>query len=164
MAVGKSTIGKELADRLGWPFLDLDDLVEVECRRTHNAGITALIQTGQESVFRAVEQKVVQSRLLTLPTSTVVSLGGGTLHNAQLGEWLETNTNLFVLSAPWNVVQKRIEDSHRPLKSSAEQLYLDRKAGYMRGCEIDVEDKSIEQIVDALLTQIPLKQTGNDAV
>lgn len=164
MAVGKSTIGRELADRLGWPFHDLDALVEAECHRIHNAGISTLIQTGNESVFRAVEQKVVQSRFLTLPASTVVSLGGGTLHNGTLGEWVETHTHLFVLSAPWRVVKERIEFSERPLKANAHQLFVKRKQGYMRGCVIEVEHKSKEQIVEALLTQIALKQTGDGAV
>jgi len=164
MAVGKSTIGKELADRLGWPFFDLDALVEEECFHLYNMGISSLIQGGQERIFRMVEQKVVQSRLLRLSTPTIVSLGGGTLHNAQLGEWIETNTNLFVLSAQWKVVKERIERSERPLKTTAHQLFIERQQGYIRGCVIDIEDKSTEQIVEALLTQINLKQTGDGAV
>ena len=163
MAVGKSTIGKELANRLGWPFRDLDDLVNAECQKMYNVGISTLIDAGEETIFRAVEHAVVQSRLLMPPVPKVVSLGGGTLHNGQLGEWLEAHTDLFVLSAPWDILKTRIESSQRPLKDRAHELFVERQEGYLRGCMIDVEGSSVEEVVDVLFSQIERMQTQHGA-
>ena len=130
MATGKSTVGKELADRLGWPFHDLDVIVERRCQSKYGAGISDLIERGDETLFRAQEQASVRDGLLNLQMPSIVSLGGGTLHNNSLGEWLEKYTTLIVLQATWSTVNERIMQSNRPLKDSAYSLYVERLDGY----------------------------------
>ncbi|MYI83232.1 MAG: 3-dehydroquinate synthase, partial [Chloroflexi bacterium] len=69
--VGKSSVGAILAERLGWPLIDTDDLVtELEGRSP-----AELITTRGEPDFRKIEERVVAEAARRTPA--VISLGGG---------------------------------------------------------------------------------------
>ena len=150
MATGKSTVGKELADRLGWPFHDLDSIVENRCQSKYGVGISALIERGDEILFRAQEKAFVTDEMLNLQTPSIVSLGGGTLHNNSLGDWLANHTTLIVLQATWITVKERIMQSNRPLKNNAHTLYVERQRGYNRGHQVAVDAKDVKEVVNTL--------------
>ena len=82
--VGKSTVGKALAERLGWPFLDTDDLV------TESEGNTPaeLIERDGEAAFRKIEKRLVAEAANRTPA--VIATGGGAFlsaaNRAALGE------------------------------------------------------------------------------
>jgi shikimate kinase len=153
MATGKSTVGRELADRLGWPFFDLDVFVEKRCIDVYGKGITELIEKGDESLFRQ-QERILVKEIGTFAQPAIVSLGGGTLHNEDLGKWLVQHTVLFVLQASWRTVEKRIYDSQRPLKHHAKTLFELRKDGYKRGNQVNVDTLAITEVVDALEIRI----------
>ena len=153
MATGKSTVGRELADRLGWPFFDLDVLVEKRCIDVYGKGIAVLIERGDEFLFRQ-QERVLVKEIGTFEQPVIVSLGGGTLHNEGLGKWLAQHTVLFVLQASWNTVEKRIHDSQRPLKHHSKTLFELRKDGYKRGHQLNVDTLAITEVVDALEIRI----------
>ena len=69
--VGKSSVGAILAERLGWPLIDTDDLVtELE-----GESPAELITTRGEPEFRKIEERVVAEAARRTPA--VISLGGG---------------------------------------------------------------------------------------
>jgi len=70
--VGKSTLGRLLAARLGWGFVDTDD--DLAARVGCSAG--AFLQSAGEAAFRAVESAVV-GEALAREGHTVLALGGG---------------------------------------------------------------------------------------
>ncbi|MBV9661379.1 MAG: shikimate kinase [Acidimicrobiales bacterium] len=72
MGVGKSTTGRLLADRLGWPYLDSDDEVERQTGRT----VPEIWKEDGESAFRAEESKVL-AQACTSDGPAVVSVAGG---------------------------------------------------------------------------------------
>ena len=150
MAAGKSTVGRELADRLGWPFHDLDMLVDHRCMSKYGVGISGLIDRGDEDLFRLEEREFVTDSLHLLESPVVVSLGGGTLHNRTLGNWLEQHTRLIVLQVSWNTVKDRILQSNRPLKAMAKALYTTRQHGYNKGYQVVVDLKDVKEVVDNL--------------
>lgn len=153
MATGKSTVGPLLASSLNVPFYDLDQKVNERCNDLHQQSISELIQSGREDLFREVERLVVHSWMLNL-SDGVVSLGGGTLHNENLGKLIVRSTRLFVLSAPWSVLKKRIEASDRPLKDSAKRLYRERVSGYNLGTSVDVSEETPQSISDMIARQV----------
>ena len=87
-------------------------LVEKRCVNTYGRSITRLIESGDEALFRLQERTTVVDNLVTFEQPVVVSLGGGTLHNEDLGDWLELHTVLVVLQASWTTVSKRIMNSN----------------------------------------------------
>ena len=73
MGAGKSTVGAELARCLGWPFHDLDTLIEAREGRT----IAQIFQQQGELSFRQIESAALAELLSPPPASMVLALGGG---------------------------------------------------------------------------------------
>ena len=72
MGAGKTTIGKQIAKRLGWPFVDMDLFIE---NRYHKAVPDIFAEKGEEG-FRKIEQAILQE--VAQFENTVISTGGGT--------------------------------------------------------------------------------------
>jgi len=71
MGSGKTTIGRKLAVRLGYRFVDMDYLIEDE----QQCKIAQIFEEQGESAFRKLETGLLKR--LTSATNTVVSTGGG---------------------------------------------------------------------------------------
>jgi shikimate kinase len=76
MGSGKSTVGPLLAGRLGWKFLDVDDVVEAEAGAT----IAELFARHGEAWFREREQATIAR--LCAGEALVLALGGGAIEHA----------------------------------------------------------------------------------
>ncbi len=72
MGVGKTTIGALLAERLRWPFIDLDTTIEAGQGTT----IRQIFENAGEAFFREVEHVALKEASKTVPG--VIALGGGT--------------------------------------------------------------------------------------
>ncbi len=72
MGCGKTFFGKKLAEKLGYPFHDLDELIEKEA----GMSISELFEKYGEDEFRKLERRVLLDHLND--TDTVISTGGGT--------------------------------------------------------------------------------------
>lgn len=72
MGAGKTTTGRLLADRLGWPYLDSDDEIERKTGRT----VPEIWKADGEPAFRAEESKVL-AEACTSDGPAVVSVAGG---------------------------------------------------------------------------------------
>src|SRR5205823_12787324 len=75
MGAGKTTVGKALAERLGWRFIDLDDAIEAHEGRK----IAEIFRASGENEFRRAEAEALCSRIEQLDSRnpTVMALGGG---------------------------------------------------------------------------------------
>jgi shikimate kinase len=75
MGSGKSTVGRLLAERLGWDFADLDAEIESE----HQITIRGIFETRGEAEFRRMETAMMLKwvRRIECGAPTVVALGGG---------------------------------------------------------------------------------------
>ena len=71
MGVGKSTIGKILAKKLQYDFLDIDRLIE----QKEGSSINLIFKNKGEEYFREIEKKLTLSELKKI--NCVISLGGG---------------------------------------------------------------------------------------
>lgn len=73
MGSGKTTLGKKLANKLGYAFFDLDELIEEQ----EKLSISEIFSKQGENYFRTVEQKILHKKLIT-NQPLVLSVGGGT--------------------------------------------------------------------------------------
>ena len=71
MGAGKSTIGKNLANRIGWTFVDTDQLVEKRCGTT----ISVIFEVEGEKGFRNREKKIIVE--VMNKKKQVIATGGG---------------------------------------------------------------------------------------
>ena len=75
MGVGKSTIGKNLAKKLNYNFVDVDKIIE----KKEGLSINLIFKNKSESYFRKIENDITLSELKK--KKSVISLGGGAFLN-----------------------------------------------------------------------------------
>ena len=111
--VGKSTVGRVLAERLGWPFVDTDELI------AESEGITPaeLIDRDSEPAFRQIEERVVAEASQRVPA--VIATGGGAFISETNRAALGANGFICFLDATPQAIADRLRSgsggTRRPL-------------------------------------------------
>jgi shikimate kinase len=121
MGCGKSTVGRILADELGWSFFDLDDEIENGTGST----IGEIFDTEGEEIFRAMEATALEKRVRAVESGhpEVIALGGGAVMNDKSFELVLNHGVAVWLDAPFDLIQKRVAaESHRPLARDPEKM------------------------------------------
>jgi shikimate kinase len=91
MGAGKSTVGPLVADRLGWRFLDVDDVIESEAGAT----IAELFARHGEPAFRQREHETIAR--LAAAEALVLALGGGAIERQETRTLLLTTPGTLVV-------------------------------------------------------------------
>src|SRR5260370_23291640 len=113
MASGKTTVGRELARRLGWDFVDLDARIESREQQT----IAEMFQNRGEREYRLVETAALRDLTESLERDTVVALGGGTFYYPKNRELLRPWPSVFLDAPVEELWQRSQEDAtKRPLR------------------------------------------------
>ena len=102
MGVGKSTVGKKLAESLGSPFVDSDD----EIVRAAGLSVQEIFQRHGESEFRRGERRVIE-RLLNGPP-IVLATGGGAYMDPDTRALLKEKATTIWLRANLDLIWKRV--------------------------------------------------------
>lgn len=123
MGSGKSTVGQELARRLGWDFVDLDARIETRERQS----IPDIFRDRGEPAFRSAETDAVRDLTTSLARESVVALGGGAFVQEVNRELLRVWPSVF-LDAPVSELWQRClrheadDGAKRPLRNDPEQF------------------------------------------
>jgi shikimate kinase len=158
MGCGKSTVGRALADELGWSFADLDEDIE----RREKTTIAELFDQRGEPAFREIEAAALRERVRSVQSGRpqVISLGGGAFHSEENFELISNNGVTIWLDCEFSHVQRRIaNENHRPLARDPEQLrklFDARRYGYARAdFRVEIVDDDIRSAVARILA-LPL--------
>lgn len=111
MASGKTVVGKELANLTGYTFIDTDELIENETKKT----INKIFEEFGEDYFRGLETEI--SKKVSTMQNCIVSTGGGLVLRKENLDYLKINGIIFNLSPSFDIIKNRLETARltRPL-------------------------------------------------
>jgi shikimate kinase len=136
MGSGKSTVGRILAQRLGWGFIDMDE--RIEARTGHR--IAEIFRELGEAAFRGEELAV--ARELQSATRRVIATGGGAFAQAKTREALRAGAFTVFLSGDFDTLARRVPpDGSRPLAADREIMrrLLEEREPYYRSADLIVD-------------------------
>ena len=125
---GKSTVGPELARRLGVPFVELDEQIE----RAAGVSVREIFERDGEARFRELEAAALVDAGSNDPS--VISCGGGVVLEPANRVTLRATGEVVFLSVPLEVLRARVRPgAERPLirsEGDLDKLFLDREPLY----------------------------------
>ncbi len=131
MGVGKSTVGKSLAKKLSFKFIDIDKVIELK----EGCSINFIFKKKSESYFRKLENDISLEKLQE--NNVVISLGGGAFLNRSIRRAVKNSAVSFWLDTDVNELIKRLKKTKkRPLlykknlNVMVNKIYLKRKKTY----------------------------------
>jgi shikimate kinase len=148
MGVGKSTIGRNLAKKLNYKFIDVDKLIET----TEGSSINLIFKNKSENYFRKLENEITLQVLKE--NNSVISLGGGAFLNKSIrltskrksvSFWLDINTDELIKRLKRTkkrplLYKKNISDTIKKLFIERKKIYNEAdyriKCSFLRSSEI----------------------------
>jgi shikimate kinase len=156
---GKSTVGRQLAKRLGWSFADTDALIE----KRIGMPIRSYFDQHGEAAFRDVEVAVVDE--LSCLSQRVIATGGGAVLRKENRHFLSHRCQVVYLrSSPEELHRRLRHDTARPLLQVSDplqrlrELYEQRDPLYRNVAHfvVDTGRPSVAALVNMVLMQLEL--------
>ncbi len=157
MGVGKTTVGRLLAERLGYGFLDMD----VEIEKREGTSISEIFRLYGEPRFRKLESKLVEE--ISKQDRLVIACGGGVVADTINAEVLKGSSKMVYLTATIDEIIKRTSaDNSRPLlnvkspREKAMRLIEARRPVYSRYADITVDTtgRTPDEVVEIILEEL----------
>ena len=159
---GKSTLGRRLAEARGWPFVELDRLIE----EAYGAGIGELMAFSGQSGYRRYERRALND-VITRHDEVVIAVGGGIVSDAETFSILLERTHcIWLMARPEEHMERVVRqgdmrpmaetgadnaeamDDLRAILAAREPLY--RKAERTVDTGGRTEDESFEDLTAAI--------------
>jgi shikimate kinase/3-dehydroquinate synthase len=153
MGTGKSAVGQEVARRLGWQFIDMDDVIVERAGKS----ISRIFAEDGEPAFRALESQVCAD--LSVQDRLVIATGGGALVNADNRRTMMRGGTVVCLNADPEEILRRVgDDDNRPLlnvpdpRARIAELLDARRAAYQAiPWQIETTGLSVEQVAERVI-------------
>lgn len=156
---GKSTVGRQLARRLGVPFADADQVIEQQL----GCSIREFFDREGEAAFRDVEEATI-ARLMAAPEGVLSTGGGAVLRPANRKCLRASGHVIYLRSSPEEVFRRLRHDVNRPLLQVADpltrlrELYAERDPLYRETSHFIIETgrPSVSTLVNMIVMQLEL--------
>ena len=133
MGVGKSTVGRRLAKKLSFDFIDVDKVIEEK----EKSSINEIFKTKGEIYFRKIEDKITKRELKNI--NSIIALGGGAFMDRSIRREIGKYSTSFWLDTKLDILINRLSNSkNRPLLTrnnlggSVRKIYFERKKTYIK--------------------------------
>jgi XRE family aerobic/anaerobic benzoate catabolism transcriptional regulator len=152
---GKSTLGRMLAQHLGWPFIELDRRVEED----YGASIPDLIEMAGTATFRRQERNALE-QVIAEHNAAIITTAGGIVANSETYALLLRHTHTIWIKARPEEHMSRVmaQGDFRPMAQNRQAMtdlvaILEaRRADYARAeAEVDTSGEAVGQSFAALL-------------
>lgn len=151
---GKSTIGAILAEKMGWAFIDTDNIIEA----LYAAPLQAITDAAGKNCFVEIECEIISNLLVS---RCVIATGGSVVYKKKAMKYLSQLGPVIHIDIPYEIVEERILQN--PLRGIAigegqtlRDIYEERKALYteygMLNCQ--AYRKSPEQCAESLCKKL----------
>lgn len=153
MGTGKSSVGRLLAKRLGYTFVDTDVMIVEKAGRS----INDIFEREGEFAFRQWEQEV--SRQLSGKDGLVIATGGRLMLDSENAALLSLSAYVFCLTARPEEIARRLvgQPGTRPLLEAPDlekrihELLAQREAAYRKFPQIETDGKSINVVIEEIM-------------
>lgn len=160
MGAGKTAVGQAMAQRLGWRFADLDQLVEEREKRT----IPQIFSEHGEARFRQLEREVLQQTLSTTEAQfLVLALGGGAFVNGEIRELLHARhvPSIWLDASPEELFRRCEQPGVvRPLRRDPRQfakLHEQRLSSYRQAdLHVVTNGKEVSSVAEEVIRRLAL--------
>lgn len=154
MGTGKTVVGKQLAERLGRDFLELDEMIE----KKEGCSIREIFERRGESYFRAAEKEVVKEAVRK--KYVVISAGGGAIIDEENFENLKKDGFIICLKASPDIILERTKGlKSRPLLNVPDPKkkirgLLKKRGPYYKKADfcINTDNLTVEQVAEKIIT------------
>jgi shikimate kinase len=156
---GKSTVGKILSEKTKKNFIDIDEQIVLNEKKS----INEIFAHNGENYFRELEIQTIKN--VFEPEDLIISLGGGTFENEQTRNFLLENSVVIYLKTSPEAVLERLKNANdRPLLNNnmnferIEKLLNSRKNNYeLAHFMVITDNKNIEEVASEILRCANLK-------
>lgn len=159
MGTGKTEVGRELSNILGWKLIDIDD----EIVKTKNMSINDIFTQLGEPVFRDMETEMIKK--VSAKRNVIIATGGGAVLRRENMDILRDNGIIVCLTAtPETILKRTSRNDERPLLNVASPLKMIKELLSFRepfyekaDIMIDTESRAPRQIAEEILERIKWK-------
>lgn len=149
---GKTTLGRELAQKLGYKFVDMDNFIENSTKQT----VSEIFEKRGEHIFREFETKSCE--VLSRLDECVISTGGGVVKKDINMKYFNDFIVMFV-NRPLELILEDVDIKARPLlkdnKANIINIYRERIDLYNQYADVIViNDYDIETVVSEMVVKI----------
>ena len=164
MGSGKTTVGKRIAQELGYAFVDSDDVVA----STAGKSVREIFAQDGEAVFRQCESEAIKSVLADRQSAVVLATGGGAVISSDNRSLIseQASTVVWLDASVEDLVVRTKSGATRPLldgdaATTLQSLSSQRSAWYdeVATVRIDTRGKSVAKVCSAVVEAF---RTGAD--
>ena len=166
MGCGKSSVGRNLAQKLGYVLIDTDKYIEEREARS----ISSIFAKEGEPFFRELETEVL-GELAIAKEDMVLSAGGGLALKEKNRElFKQMGTTIYLKASPQTIYSHVKGDTKRPLlqcddpRKRISELMKEREEFYQKAADIviDTNDKNIDKIADEIIKKVNIIRKQED--
>ena len=153
---GKSSIGKQLADHLGFSFIDSDLLIETEYQESLQQ---VLDRSGKENFLKIEENALMSIEF----NNTILATGGSAIFSELAMDYIRSRSSIIFIKAPYKKIVERVSNfSERGFLKSSDQTiqeaFVERQFLYKHFADFEVQnDASQEECLKKILDLIHQK-------